>query len=29
MESVDIGAIKGVNDRKQRQNDKLADVTDE
>ncbi|KAM7468874.1 hypothetical protein LguiA_007057 [Lonicera macranthoides] len=29
MESVDIGGIKGVDDRKQSQNDKLADVTDE
>ncbi|KAM7468829.1 hypothetical protein LguiA_007012 [Lonicera macranthoides] len=29
MESVDIGGIKGVDDRKQSQNDKLADVTNE
>ncbi|KAM7473175.1 hypothetical protein LguiB_020418 [Lonicera macranthoides] len=28
-ESVDNGAIKGVDDREQGQNDKLADVTDE
>ncbi|KAM7473293.1 hypothetical protein LguiB_020536 [Lonicera macranthoides] len=29
MESVDIGGIKGVDDRKQSPNEKLADVTDE
>ncbi|KAM7473087.1 hypothetical protein LguiB_020330 [Lonicera macranthoides] len=29
MKSMDIGGIKGADDRKQSQNDKLADVTDE